>query len=168
MQSHRARLCRCKINLGANLFRINTCKSVSKQTTLTTFRINTYEKPGGGVSMEWWYGPGTSLTKADRGGLLTLPGSIRPVRWCSRATKTCSAGGVRGALRLFPNTKLNLRQSSCTDAIPGRKRLFQDRGLQHLAALHRYNFAQRHCFSSTTLEPSTTIRKPKTKLRTNS
>jgi hypothetical protein len=28
-------------------FRINTCKSVSKQTTLTLFRINTYEKTGG-------------------------------------------------------------------------------------------------------------------------
>ena len=27
-------------------FRINTCKSVSKQTTLSTFRINTYEKTG--------------------------------------------------------------------------------------------------------------------------
>jgi hypothetical protein len=32
-------------------FRINTCKSVSKQTTLTSFRINTYEKRGeGGVA----------------------------------------------------------------------------------------------------------------------
>ena len=30
------------------LFRINTCKTVSKQTTLTTFRMNTYEKTGGG------------------------------------------------------------------------------------------------------------------------
>jgi hypothetical protein len=29
-------------------FRINTCKSVSKQTILTSFRINTYEKPGEG------------------------------------------------------------------------------------------------------------------------
>jgi len=29
-------------------FRINTCKSVSKQTTLTPFRMNTYEKQGGG------------------------------------------------------------------------------------------------------------------------
>jgi hypothetical protein len=28
-------------------FRINTCKSVSKQTTLTCFRINTYEKHRG-------------------------------------------------------------------------------------------------------------------------
>jgi hypothetical protein len=28
-------------------FRINTCKSVSKQRTLTTFRMNTYAKPGG-------------------------------------------------------------------------------------------------------------------------
>jgi hypothetical protein len=30
-------------------FRINTCKSVSKQTTLTLFIINTYEKPGEGM-----------------------------------------------------------------------------------------------------------------------
>ena len=30
-------------------FRINTCKSVSKQTTLTPFRMNTYEKRGRGV-----------------------------------------------------------------------------------------------------------------------
>jgi len=29
-------------------FRINTCKSVSKQSTLTPFRINTYEKRGRG------------------------------------------------------------------------------------------------------------------------
>jgi hypothetical protein len=28
-------------------FRMNTCKSVSKQTTLTPFRMNTYAKPGG-------------------------------------------------------------------------------------------------------------------------
>src|SRR5258708_36855316 len=30
-------------------FRINTCKSVTKQTTLTLCRINTYEKLGEGV-----------------------------------------------------------------------------------------------------------------------
>src|ERR1700682_1175497 len=29
-------------------FRINTCKSVSKQRTLTPFRMNTYEKHRGG------------------------------------------------------------------------------------------------------------------------
>jgi hypothetical protein len=28
-------------------FRINTCESVSKQMTLTPFRMNTYEKTGG-------------------------------------------------------------------------------------------------------------------------
>ncbi len=33
---------------NASPFRINTCKSVSKQTTLTIFRMNTYEKTGGG------------------------------------------------------------------------------------------------------------------------
>ena len=30
-----------------NPFRMNTCKSVAKQRTLTTFRMNTYEKTGG-------------------------------------------------------------------------------------------------------------------------
>jgi hypothetical protein len=34
---------------GATTCRINTCKSVSKQMTLTPFRITTYEKPRGGV-----------------------------------------------------------------------------------------------------------------------
>ena len=32
---------------ASNPFRMNTCESVSKQRTLTTFRINTYEKPRG-------------------------------------------------------------------------------------------------------------------------
>jgi hypothetical protein len=31
-----------------NTFRINTCKSASKQTTSTPFRMNTYAKPGEG------------------------------------------------------------------------------------------------------------------------
>src|SRR5579859_635874 len=33
--------------LSASPFRINTCKNPSKQTTLSAFRINTYEKPRG-------------------------------------------------------------------------------------------------------------------------
>src|SRR3981189_744497 len=33
-------------------FRMNTCKSVSKQRTLSPFRMNTCEKPGGGGHME--------------------------------------------------------------------------------------------------------------------
>src|ERR1700716_647235 len=33
-------------------FRINTCKSVSKQRTLSIFRINTYAKTGGGVKSQ--------------------------------------------------------------------------------------------------------------------
>jgi 16S rRNA (adenine1518-N6/adenine1519-N6)-dimethyltransferase len=32
---------------NVSAFKINTCKSVSKQTTLSTFRINTYEKQAG-------------------------------------------------------------------------------------------------------------------------
>src|SRR5229473_2368358 len=34
----------------AKPFRMNTCESVSKQRTLTAFRINTYEKQGEGGS----------------------------------------------------------------------------------------------------------------------
>ncbi len=34
-----------------NPFRINTCESVSKQRTLTTFRMNTYEKQGEGAPL---------------------------------------------------------------------------------------------------------------------
>src|ERR1700674_66493 len=37
----------CRILVQCNAFRINTCKSVTKQTTLTFFRINTYEKHRG-------------------------------------------------------------------------------------------------------------------------
>jgi hypothetical protein len=38
---------RCPSYPSPTPFRINTCKSVTKQTTLTLFRINTYEKHGG-------------------------------------------------------------------------------------------------------------------------
>src|SRR5713226_1403751 len=43
-------------------FRINTCKSVSKERTLTPFRINTYEKHRGRGVLLLRYRPGTSLT----------------------------------------------------------------------------------------------------------
>jgi hypothetical protein len=38
----------CTIFVQYKFFRINTCKSVSKQMTLTPFRMNTYEKRGEG------------------------------------------------------------------------------------------------------------------------
>ena len=37
-----------KFDALLSTFRMNTCKSVSKQRTLTAFRMNTYEKRGGG------------------------------------------------------------------------------------------------------------------------
>jgi hypothetical protein len=40
--------CLCGKPSSLSTFRINTCKTVSKQTALTSFRINTYEKTGGG------------------------------------------------------------------------------------------------------------------------
>src|SRR6266404_4842953 len=44
----RSRFTRTKAAL-LSTFRMNTCKSVSKQSTLTTFRMNTYAKTGGRV-----------------------------------------------------------------------------------------------------------------------
>src|SRR5467141_851330 len=42
---------RSRAEIGAvTPFRISTCKSVSKQRTLTTFRMNTYAKPGEGLA----------------------------------------------------------------------------------------------------------------------
>src|ERR1700676_1644546 len=37
----------CQNTRGLTTFRINTCKSVTKQTTLTLFGMNTYAKPRG-------------------------------------------------------------------------------------------------------------------------
>ena len=49
-----------------NTFRINTCKSVSKQTSLTSFRINTYEKTeGGGTPLR--HLRARRLSRSDRG-----------------------------------------------------------------------------------------------------
>src|SRR5713101_5376019 len=42
----------CTVSVHSKPFKINTCKSVSKQTTLTSFRMNTYEKTGGGTSAD--------------------------------------------------------------------------------------------------------------------
>ena len=56
-------------------FRINTCKSVSKQTTLSTFRINTYEKTGG-----WGEGHSFQSSNIPNGSTgRNLPGCIPKV-----------------------------------------------------------------------------------------
>ncbi len=46
--AHLAKGCKNSETATLTTFRINTCKSVSKQATLTSFRINTYEKRGEG------------------------------------------------------------------------------------------------------------------------
>ena len=38
-----------KCGLPVSTFKMNTCESVSKQTTSSPFRMNTYAKPGGGT-----------------------------------------------------------------------------------------------------------------------
>ena len=56
---------------STNSFRMNTCKSVSKQRTLTTFRMNTYKKTRGGGQL--WLTRKISVTKAAAGIGESLP-----------------------------------------------------------------------------------------------
>jgi len=71
-------------------FRINTCKSVSKQRTLTTFRMNTYEKPGEG-------GPSRALPTTHR----PLPTTHYPLSQCPHSIAHTSRhhGGVLPSAR---------------------------------------------------------------------
>src|ERR1700730_3458830 len=55
--------------ISLSTFKINTCKSVSKQRTLSSSRMNTYEKPGGG-------GPRHS-NSADSASLYPEPRRVR-------------------------------------------------------------------------------------------
>ena len=65
-------------------FRINTCKSASKQTTLSPFRINTCEKPGeGGRPFSPLIYPERRSRRATRHSPLPLISS----RLCSRAAE---------------------------------------------------------------------------------
>jgi hypothetical protein len=54
---------------NVNPFRINTCESVSKQRTLTSFRMNTYEKHTG-VGWVLWL---TRISTAQRWGFRAQP-----------------------------------------------------------------------------------------------
>jgi hypothetical protein len=58
-------------------FRINTCKSLSKQTTLTIFRMNTYKKPPGGGYQESQQNIATSNPCNDSLPLLSPSGYRR-------------------------------------------------------------------------------------------
>jgi hypothetical protein len=65
---------RCPNHSSTTLFRINTYKSVTKQTTLTLFRINTYKKHGGeGGSMVF-----AARSLAHPGALPSLGIGTRP------------------------------------------------------------------------------------------
>src|SRR6267143_4983533 len=85
---------------GLTTFRINTCKSVSKQRTLTIFRINTYEKQGEG-------GPVIVNQKSDEGFLsratIGSGGSlfISEKEICLEESAAADDEGSRGDYNLF-------------------------------------------------------------------
>src|SRR6266436_4090679 len=101
------------------LFRINTCKSVSKQRTLTLFRINTYEKRGEGGN----HGkPNTPSYSAPaffvRPSLRKVPfsSSVKAWRSCSCVFITMGPYQATGSSRGLPETRRKRMPSSpaCT------------------------------------------------------
>ena len=80
-------------------FRINTCKSVSKQRALTPFRINTYEKHSGG----------------GRDSPASSPESSRVARCAALAVEETPAGdpGKRGGACLRPRWTLCVHRGRC-------------------------------------------------------
>src|SRR5712692_5520525 len=94
-------------------FRINTCKSDSKQTTLSTFRINTYEKHRGwGVSH--FFGGGTFKASGASTCFPSIP-------FCFQALThsfSCNGGCTPLAGRIFPGK----REKGCqTETRKGEK-----------------------------------------------
>ncbi len=81
----------CVSSRALSTFRINTCKSVSKQRTLTPFRMNTCEKTRGGEVIVNRYGPGTSLTNQTG----SIPDTARTL---AIACKTSACHGKRAVL----------------------------------------------------------------------
>src|SRR5260370_24673935 len=94
------------MNLGApaSPFRINTCKRVSKQRTLTTFRMNTYAKQGGGACPNTSARPASSLQyPASR----TICATWRLYPLCphSIAHTSCHHGPARCGGGVLPSTR---------------------------------------------------------------
>src|SRR6266851_5670536 len=65
--AHFAKGCKSAETATLTTFRMNTCKSVSKQRTLTIFRMNTYKKQGEGVPVQkhWFSDPLPSLRERN-------------------------------------------------------------------------------------------------------
>src|SRR6266478_2192789 len=92
-------------------FRMNTCKSVSKQRTLTTFRINTYEKRGEG-------GGGNNWNISDTLGVAITCATWRLyLLWSqSIAHTSCHHRGVPNPLPLFTSRP----SAACAGRTSGR------------------------------------------------
>jgi hypothetical protein len=89
--------------LALTPFRINTCKSVSKQATLTPFRINTYKKTGEGGTRLFRVSsvqPPSLQPPASR--TLCATWRLYPLWPHSIAHTSCHHGGVPSNLRKWP------------------------------------------------------------------
>ncbi len=85
-RAHFAKGCKNTETATLTTFRINTCKSVSKQRTLTSLRINTYEKHRGGVPQHF-HDPGNANSAPSRGfSEMNLPIGVRFHRHVRRLT----------------------------------------------------------------------------------
>jgi hypothetical protein len=103
--THRSEQRRCTIAVLASPFRMNTCKSVSKQTTLTPFRMNTCEKTGGGGSNSDYNIAFPSLCLAAGPDLVGVPSLARP-----EGTSQPAPAGSGRQVHFFPASRTPLFQ----------------------------------------------------------
>src|SRR6266404_1850049 len=100
---------------SVSLFKMNTCKSVSKQRTLTTFRMNTYAKPQGGTprrahhspvtihqSLHLWQNPNRPACRRQEEPCLTVSTTSRT--FAPTSTKKSSAAATSASSASSPST----------------------------------------------------------------
>jgi len=105
---------------AAIFLRINTYTSVSKQTTLSTFRMNTYAKQGGGIQLLLTKTSRSDRLDSDRSSQVKVHGSrvtnqrSRVTRSADWLTNSLSAGSLE-LLRIggLGNAATSLRVYSC-------------------------------------------------------
>src|SRR6267142_4974431 len=83
----------------ASTFRMNSCKSVSKQRTLSPFRMNTCEKPGGGVET-------AKVNRRIGKAWKRKSGALRPVAVRQPRTKTHDYEMITNFLRAIHSVGL--------------------------------------------------------------
>src|SRR5258708_1492707 len=145
--AHFAKGCKNTETATLTTFRINTCKSVSKQRTLTTFRINTCEKQGGGGLELYTVSRPTSPACLESG--LPIHTTLHRTALSGSSSRISSTTCPRLS-RKFPCSRKPRSEASTTRQ--GILVLFRSRLMTRLARFLRRNPPQVSCLARTSCQ----------------